>query len=291
MSSRGGYIDPNFPNPNGPNDAPVIIYGYTPSYALAISVAALFSLALLIQLAQLYRYRAWYFSTVPLGLILEILGYIFRSFSANKDPYNVIYFVVQYFFIVCAPVFLSAGIYAVLSVLINRVGKEYSLLRPKLVLWIFITSDVLCTTLQVAGAAILGSAQSNRKDPNTGNHILTAGLAIQVFVFALFLILTALFFSQAWSLIWVKGRKSFIVSFVAATGCIYLRTCYRLAETAEGVGGRLFSSEGFFVGLEVVPVLVAVWLFCGWCPGRCLGKREGNEDVEMIGDGGGEGRK
>jgi hypothetical protein len=30
MSDQGppqGYVDPNFPNPNGPNDAPVIIYG------------------------------------------------------------------------------------------------------------------------------------------------------------------------------------------------------------------------------------------------------------------------
>ena len=32
----GGYVDPNWPPPGGKNDAPVIIYGYTPSFALAI---------------------------------------------------------------------------------------------------------------------------------------------------------------------------------------------------------------------------------------------------------------
>ena len=173
--------------------------------------------------------------------------------------------------------FLSAGIYAVLSVLINRVGTEYSPIRPKAVLAIFITSDAVCTVMQVAGAALLGSAESNDKDPNVGNHILTAGLAIQVFVFLIFLILTAIFFIKSRDIIWEKGRRAFLVSFVVATLLVYLRTCFRLAETAQGVMSRLFSSEGFFTGLEFVPILVASILFIIWHPGRCLGKAE-NDD-------------
>jgi hypothetical protein len=26
-SHHGGYVDPNFPDPNGPDDIPIIIYG------------------------------------------------------------------------------------------------------------------------------------------------------------------------------------------------------------------------------------------------------------------------
>lgn len=31
-----GYVDPNFPNPNGPDDASIIIYGYTPSLVVGV---------------------------------------------------------------------------------------------------------------------------------------------------------------------------------------------------------------------------------------------------------------
>jgi hypothetical protein len=262
--------------------ATIIKYGYTPSYAPAISAAVLFSVSLLAHLVQHYIYRTWYFITIPIALVLEIIGYIFRSFSANKDPYSVIYFVVQYFFIVCAPVFLSAGIYVILSVLNNRIGRECSPIPPKLLLWVFITSDVVCTIMQVAGAALIGSAQSNNKDPNTGNHILTTGLSSQVFVFAIFLILTACFFLKPRARIWEHGRKGFLAAFGVATLLVYLRTCFRLAETAEGVMGKLFSSEGFFAGLEFVPILVAVVLFNLWHPGRCLKRVDGSDE----GDGG-----
>ncbi|KAE8446202.1 hypothetical protein EG329_012427 [Mollisiaceae sp. DMI_Dod_QoI] len=143
-SSRG-FVDPNWPNPNGSNDAPIIIYGYVPNFPLTIFASTLFSISLLIHLSQLLYYRTWYFATVPIALILEVLGYIFRSFSAHRDPYSVLYFVLQYFFIVTAPVFLSAGIYAILSVLITGTGRKYSPLPPKWILGIFVTSDVVTT--------------------------------------------------------------------------------------------------------------------------------------------------
>ncbi len=37
-----GYVDPDFPNPGHPNDTDIIIYGYTPSLALACTAAAFF---------------------------------------------------------------------------------------------------------------------------------------------------------------------------------------------------------------------------------------------------------
>lgn len=52
-----------------------------------------------------------------------------------------------------------------------------------------ITSDVLATTTQVAGAAIIGAKESNREDPTIGNNILLRGLAYQVFSLGVFVIL------------------------------------------------------------------------------------------------------
>lgn len=63
-----GYIDPNFPNPNQPGDASIIIYGYTPSFVLAILGCVLFLVALIAHLVQLVKFRSWYFSTMVVGI-------------------------------------------------------------------------------------------------------------------------------------------------------------------------------------------------------------------------------
>ena len=184
----------------------------------------------------------------------------------------------QYFFIVTAPVFLSAGIYAVFSVLIKRVGKEYSFLSPKWVLAIFVSSDAVMTIVQIAGAALIGAAESKDKDPNTGRLILMAGLAIQVASFFVFLILLGDFLHRSRKVLWGRqgemgGKRAFIVAFVTATLLVYLRTCFRLAEVAQGVEAYLFTHEAFFACLEFAPIAGAMLLFNIWHPGRCLRKQ------------------
>lgn len=175
----------------------------------------------------------------------------------------------QYFFIVVAPVFFSAAIYSLASVIITIYGREYAPMPPKLVLWIFIVCDVVATIVQIAGAALVGVAYSNQEDPTTPNNILLAGLAFQVFSFAVFL---AVLF---WTL--VRARKSpasisssFIVALVIATLAVYLRTCFRLAETAEGLMATLSTHEVYFGCLEFAPIVVAVYLLVYWHPGRWL---------------------
>lgn len=94
-----GYVDPNFPNPNGPQDAPIIIFGYTPSFAVGLLGVILFSISTLLHSYQIYRYRTWYFIPVVVGTVMEVVGYVFRILASRVDPYSVINFVVQYFMI------------------------------------------------------------------------------------------------------------------------------------------------------------------------------------------------
>ena len=81
--SVGGYRDPNWPSPLGPHDADIIIYGYLPSFALALLGIILFSLSFVVHTFQLRRYRTWYFTPVAVGTVLEVVGYIFRALSAS----------------------------------------------------------------------------------------------------------------------------------------------------------------------------------------------------------------
>ncbi|KAF2268194.1 DUF1716-domain-containing protein [Lojkania enalia] len=52
-----GHINPDFPNPNSSNDAPVVIYGYTPSINLGILGCVLFFLAGILHEYQLFEFR------------------------------------------------------------------------------------------------------------------------------------------------------------------------------------------------------------------------------------------
>lgn len=276
----GGYIDPDRPNPMGQNDAHIIIYGYIPSQALSILGMALFAFLLLVHILQIYRYRVWSFIPLAGATIMEIIGYTFRYRSYHDDPYNKIYFIVQYFFIVVAPVLISASIYVCLTRLIRQkrsdvtgVG-EGSQLRPKPLLWFFISADAVTTIIQVAGASLIGIKTSKHQDPTTANNILLAGLAVQTFCFVVFLALFAYFtFTTAVSRIFSGGNghckgRPFIAALGVSSVLVLLRTIFRLAETSQGVFGYLSSDEAFFGSLEFAPIVVAVGILAVWHPGR-----------------------
>ena len=239
-------------------------------------------MALLVHSYLTIRHRTWYFTTFIAGTAMEIIGYIFRILSSQQDPYSVPWFVVQYFFIVVAPVFFSAGIYTIVSVLINTYGHKYSTIPPKVVLGVFITCDVIATIVQIAGAALVGVAYSNRNDPTTPNHILLAGLAFQVFSFAVFLLVLGL-------TLWrsrqspVSVHRTFLIALIVATLAVYLRTCFRLAETAQGLEQFLSTHEVFFGCLEFAPIIVAVYAFTYWHPGRWLKKDSFTEEKISAG--------
>ena len=67
--SAQGYIDPNWPPPGGDGDATIIIYGYTPNFALCVLALVLFLILGLAHGWQLSKYRTWYFSTMMIGVV------------------------------------------------------------------------------------------------------------------------------------------------------------------------------------------------------------------------------
>ena len=213
---------------------------------------------------------------------MEVVGYIFRSVSSHKDPYSVIYFVVQYFFIVVAPVFISASIYVCLNKLIRWAAVEgfdtrpRAWLRPKMILWGFVACDVVATVLQIAGAGMIGSAESHQKSPTVPNDILLAGLVFQTAAFTVFLLLFGAFIVSLHRAQHVRSKvaskRRFLLALASASLLVYLRTIFRLAETSQGVFGYLSSHEAIFGVLEFAPVVVAVWILGVWHPGRWLPK-------------------
>lgn len=252
----------------------------------------LFGLLLLFHAFRLYTTRLYAFSILLVFTTLcEVVGYVFRLRSSPPpvgNPYGVINFVVQYFFIVTAPVFLSAAIYTTLTSFIAALSGHNSNIRAarlsplglskRTILGIFITADVIATIVQIAGAALIGVSQSNRKSPVTANNILLAGLAFQVFAFLVFLILLFIFIRNAGKvMLSTEGgggnrMQMYTLALVVSSLLVYLRTCFRLAETSQGVGGYASSHEAFFGALEFAPIVVAIGLLGWWHPGRLVGR-------------------
>jgi hypothetical protein len=251
---------------------------YVPSFILCKIALVLFILAFLAHTFQIMRYRTWYLIPLSVGIGMEVVGYTARSLSAKKDPYQITFFVLQYFFIITAPVFITASIYVCLNKLIvwskttGYSAESRSWLKPKLILWGFVTVDIVTTIMQVAGAAMIGSAESNNKDPTTSNNILLAGLAVQCSGFLTFIVLLGLFFVSLANdhLVELKlgGKRQFAIALMIACLLIFLRIIFRLAETAQGVFGFLMVHEAFYGALEFAPVIVAVWILAIWHPGR-----------------------
>jgi hypothetical protein len=150
--------------------------------------------------------------------------------------------------------------------MINTVSRQYAPLPPKVILWMFIACDIVATGVQVAGTALIGSAESNRKDPITANNKLLAGLGFQVFSFAVFVFCLGLFLFRARK-VSTASMMQFTLAVCMATLMIYLRTCFRLAETAQGLMESLSTHEVYFGCLEFAPIVVAMIILLVWHPG------------------------
>jgi hypothetical protein len=144
----------------------------------------------------------------------------------------------------------------------------YSFLRLVVILGFFISSDVISTIVQIAGARLVGVKESRRQDPTTANNILLAGLAYRVFAMSIFVLLMSIFQLRARLAIKEHGLQVFRLSFSISTLVVYMRTIFRLIETAEGLGGKLSTREVYFAGLEFAPIALVALLFCIWDPGR-----------------------
>ncbi len=300
---------PRNPNPNPPDgETSVNIYGYTPWIALCIFSVAFFGVALFVHAGYaVYAARrrkklstasfddqqetkhldaepdgslnggvATFEVLFSVGCALEVVGYAFRT-ASSRNPFVLTSFILNYFMIVVAPVFFSASQYYCLSLLLQR-HLSYAELLPlsgKAIIAIFVTADVVTIMMQIAGAALVGVAESDRASgkvppltPTQANDILRAGLAVQVFSITIFLLLLSVLLYKvarrglinaaspdAWR------RRAVLAVLAFSTFFIYLRTVFRLAEAASGVTSGISLNQPLFVALETVPVFVAVLLW------------------------------
>ena len=194
--------------------------------------------------------------------------------------------------IVCltiAPAFLAAGIYLTLSRIVITFGPENSHIKPLSYPRIFIPCDIISLLLQAIGGGMASVASHQDKSPDTGDHIMVAGLAFQVLTLLMFQLLCLDFLIKTLRRMKSMGdaaldpehaalRRSakfrvFLVALGLATLCIFIRSVYRVAELSEGWTGALIQNERLFIGFEGAMVIAAVSVLNAFHPGYCF--REG----------------
>ncbi|KAF9770298.1 hypothetical protein IL306_012177 [Fusarium sp. DS 682] len=168
--------------------------------------------------------------------------------------------------LIIAPVFFTAGVYIILGRLIQTFGRDCSILRPALYLWIFCTCDVVSLVVQAVGGG-LASAAVNQVDGNTapGTHTMVAGVVFQLASMSVFVALAIDFLFRSIRQGMLKSRKQSSVPILSAMAlsllCIYVRSIYRTIELSEGWTGYLITHERYFIALDGAMMVIAVAVF------------------------------
>ncbi|OCF35191.1 hypothetical protein I316_03233 [Kwoniella heveanensis BCC8398] len=167
---------------------PISPYGYTPTSWVCLLFVGLFSASGVVHILQAWRYKYWIvFPTLVIGALLEIIGWAGRYWSSQ----NVLYdppFLQQIITLIIAPVFFSAWLYTLLGIAIHRLGPQYSLLRPKLYIIVFVSCDIISLVLQAIGGGWAATAPN--PTPKTPTDIMVGGIIFQLVSMIVFSFLT-----------------------------------------------------------------------------------------------------
>lgn len=244
-------------------------YGYVPSIAAGIVFDLIFAGTGIYHIVRSFQKRKATSYLLAIASYVELVGWIGRTWS-NKCPYNKIAFLLQITTLVVGPIFVAAAIYVTLGYLIKSIGPQYSVIRPKLYLWVFLVVDVVALLIQAGGGGLAAGAANKGKDTKPGTRLMVAGIIFQLVFMTIFCTLFAIFIKRTRGLTLAKGQRFCIYATVVSVVFVYIRCIYRTVELLEGWDGHLLKTEGYFIGLDGVCIAVAILVFCVFDPAVLL---------------------
>ncbi|KAF7175512.1 hypothetical protein CNMCM7691_008613 [Aspergillus felis] len=229
------------------------LYRYVPSIPAAAIMAAVFGLLAMGHLYRIVNHRAYFFVPFIIGLLFEAAGYIARIFS-HFDTNALGPYIVQTMLILVAPPLFAASIYMTLGRVILELDAEpASLIRVRWLTKIFVVGDVISFLLQCGGGGYMAAGTLDAM--KTGEHIVIAGLAIQLLWFGFFIVVASLFHwrvvrhpkytvskdlkSQGSGISW----PTLMWALYAACVLILVRSVFRVVEFVQGNAGFIMRHE------------------------------------------------
>lgn len=255
-----------------------------------IFFAIVFGFAMIAQLGlgiktKTRSFTAW----IMCGVTLEFVGYVGRIFLAD-NPWNSNAQRTQLVCLILGPTFVAAAISVTFKHIFIYAGRQYSIVRPKWVPYIFIGSDLFAILVQVVGGVIAATALGNDSNTTTifdvATAILTTGVAFQaanmIFCGAFVIIFLRRYqrakkhktdtpreqteYDHAKSAAAndpssrrdVRNFRVFCWTLALAYIAIIIRCIYRIPEMASGWGSELMQDEITFLTLDGMMIALAI---------------------------------
>ncbi|KAH6884869.1 RTA-like protein [Thelonectria olida] len=247
------------------------LYKYEPSPAAAMIFLIAFGLASLWHTWIIFRRKAWYFTPLLLGCIVETMGYVGRFLSAS-NPSSIGPFMIQTLCLLVAPALFAASIYMVLGRLILFLrAPRLSPIKPTRLTKVFVAGDVISFLMQCMGGGLLAKQSTF----STGQTVILIGLAVQIIFFGLFIVAAVVFHIRVInrpppllpvedSGKWLQGWRGVLMVLYLSSGLVFVRSLFRLIEYTSDSDGPLMTHEAYlyvFDALLMLGVAAVVGLF------------------------------
>jgi len=256
----------------GGGDDPANLFHYMPSMGATVVSLVFYTLSFFALSVWTIWKRSWYMIPLLVGCLMEVIGYATRIPLVITPAGQRNLYICMSTCVIIAPVFYAATEYVVFGRLVHAVGDQYSLMKPKVIAWIFIICDIISFFIQAAGAGLLSSAGTSSDSAKLGENILLAGLAVNLGSFAIFC-LQIFYFDY-------RTRKSppvfpdgglckkiwrqFLYVVYLSSSLVLIRQIYRVIEFSQGFTGYIAVHEIFFYIFDTIPIFFAgaIYIIC-----------------------------
>lgn len=211
--------------------------------------------------------------------------------TEKAAAYNISRYIIG---LTLGPTFLSSSLYLGISMLQRHyTAARMKYIGPKLFATLFILGDFLCLCFIGCG----GSLAAIFSDSPVGVDLMIAGLATQVLFTAIFCLVLFIIYKKIQSKLlgdkmrWYMFGKSVCLragnqgltrssGASLAAACLFVRSCWRVAELSDGFNGPLASKEGIFIALDSIPMIFMCTLLTGLHPWYWFG--DGRSSRKMV---------
>jgi hypothetical protein len=272
-----GYVPPSSCN---------ALYLYNPSFTAAVTFAVLFGLLTIVHIFLAILHRKSFCWVIIMGAIWELASFILRTLG-TRDQQNEAYATASTLLFLLAPLWINAFVYI-------TAGRLVYFLHPKKRLWgikavkmgrWFVWLDILSFIVQAAGGLMMNQ-ENGAKVIEIGKNVYMSGVGVQQLFILIFLGMIVKLHvdvlgsgcdgqlcdaNGSWRR--VARWKWLTYTLYAVLGLITIRIIFRLVEFSAGIDesvNALIGTEGYALGLDAVPMMLALLLLAIVHPGFVL---------------------
>ena len=274
--SSPNFVQPGYGNCHSLSpECPVqyTIYGALFNLPAMLFFTIIFFSVLATQIFFAKRYRTWSFSWwIIVGAVFQVAGSVSRV-AMHFNPWNMGTLSVQICCLLWGPTLVAAGISITFKHMVHYCGTQYSVLKPSLIPWVFVGTDIGSITIQGVGGIIAavtsGGGDSSSMLSKVGEGMMIGGVCFQI--------LNMLVCTGVMLVFWRRYQKAvkrgdrvksqydqekemdpavqrkftwFARAAALAFGCVLIRCCYRVAEMAGGWANAIMRNETSFLVLD-----------------------------------------